>query len=436
MADVAFGQVPFAEQIAFFRQKLNVNTESYLDVWAEQNDRSFMVAGANRDALVADFRDAITATINQGRSLEDWRQDFDRIVAEHGWDYNGGRNWRSRVIYETNLRMSFAAGRWKQLQALKQDRPFWEYLHNDSVQHPRPLHLAWNGLVLSADDPWWHTHFPPNGWGCRCEVRSLSRRDLAKLGKDGPDTAPPIDMQTVTVGQRSPGGPQAVQTPKGIDPGFGYAPGRSLDTPTDLGILRAPPGVPPIPAPIAQGLDAAFDATDARYIGLPEAQAEALHGVERKIVEEVLEHAVAIDADGVERVSVVGTENKVDLRPYLDQLRDLVVTHNHPSGAGFSPEDIGTAAGGKVAEIRIITANGLFRLFMPNGLGWPFELVYMAIEGSDLRQDIASLSLAYARQAVRRWPHLTRAQQNRLAYDRMMLLLMRRYGLIYRVVQP
>lgn len=436
MTGVAFGQVPFAEQIAFFLQKLNVNTESYLDVWAEQHDRSFMVAGANRDALVQDLREAVANAIENGASLEDFRRDFDRIVTEHGWDYNGGRNWRSRVIYETNLRMSFAAGRWKQLQALKQDRPYWQYVHNDSVQHPRPLHLAWNGLVLHADDPWWHTHFPPNGWGCRCEIRSLSRRDLAKLGKDGPDTAPPIDMQTVTVGQRSPGGPQSVQTPKGIDPGFGYAPGRSLDVPTDLGVLRAPPGVPPIPAPIADGLNAAFDATDARYLGLPEAQAHALHAVEREIADALVEHAIAIDAAGITRLAVVGIEDKVDLRPYLHVLRDLVLTHNHPSASGFSPDDIATAAYGGVAEIRVITAQGLYRLSPPDGQRWPFDLIDMAIPGSDLRADIAALALAYVHQALRRWPHLTRAQQDRLAYDRLMLLLMRRYGLIYRVVQP
>src|SRR5699024_1011605 len=77
-----------------------------------------------------------------------------------------------------------------------------------------------------ADDPWWHTHYPPNGWGCKCSIRALNARDLKRLGKDGPDKAPPTHMQEHIVGQRSPGGPRTVESPAGVDPGFAYAPGR------------------------------------------------------------------------------------------------------------------------------------------------------------------------------------------------------------------
>ncbi|HEL3182401.1 TPA: hypothetical protein UME25_004593, partial [Stenotrophomonas maltophilia] len=95
MAGVAYAQLPFREQIEFFRRKKNVLTESYLDVWESEHDSSFMVAGANRDALLADFRQSIDRVIAEGRTLQQFREDFDRIVATHGWDYNGGRNWRS-----------------------------------------------------------------------------------------------------------------------------------------------------------------------------------------------------------------------------------------------------------------------------------------------------------------------------------------------------
>lgn len=161
-----YGSLPFAEQVEFFRRKLNVNTRAWTDVYEAQHDVAFMVAGANRDDLVADFREAVGKAIADGATLSDFRRDFDRIVAKHGWDYTGGRNWRSRVIYETNLRQSYNAGRWEQLQQLKSVRPYWRYRHSDAVEVPRPIHLSWDGLVLHADDPWWHTHFPANGWGC------------------------------------------------------------------------------------------------------------------------------------------------------------------------------------------------------------------------------------------------------------------------------
>ena len=163
------------------------------------------------------------AAISEGTTLEEFRKDFDRIVATHGWDYNGGRDWRSRVIYETNLNTAYAAGRYEQLQAA----PYWQYVHADWVTNPRHQHLAWDGLVLRRDDPWWQTHYPPNGWGCQCSVRGLWLRDLQAMGKEGPDEAPEVHMVERLIGQRNPRGPRLVLVPEGIDPGFEYIPGSS-----------------------------------------------------------------------------------------------------------------------------------------------------------------------------------------------------------------
>jgi hypothetical protein len=228
MADnVRYGSLPFSQQIRFFRGKANLPTRAWTDIYTREHDYAFVVAGANRDAIVADFRTAVDRAISEGRSLADFRKDFDRIVREHGWDYKGGRNWRSRVIYETNLRTSYAAGRYEQLQEVKRRRPFWRYRHSDAVQHPRPHHVAWDGLIIHADDPWWKTHYPPNGWGCQCYVEALAERDLRRLGKDGPDKAPASPEVEHVIGTRSPGGPRTVRTPEGIDPGFEYPPGAS-----------------------------------------------------------------------------------------------------------------------------------------------------------------------------------------------------------------
>ncbi len=223
MAEAAYGSLPFAEMVRFFLRKLNLTTEHWTDIYTREHDWSFVVAGANREALVADFRAAVDKAINEGTTLEAFRQDFDRIVAAHGWDYNGGRDWRSRVIYETNLNSSYAAGRYEQLQAA----PYWQYVHADWVTNPRHQHLAWDGLVLRSDDPWWQTHYPPNGWGCQCSVRGLWPRDLAAMGKDAPDEAPEVHLVERLIGQRNPRGPRLVQVPEGIDPGFEYIPGSS-----------------------------------------------------------------------------------------------------------------------------------------------------------------------------------------------------------------
>lgn len=125
------------------------------------------------------------------------------------------------------MRSSYMAGRLEQLMAVREERPYWQYLHSDAVEHPREDHEAWNGMVLRWDDPWWQYHFPINAWGCQCGVRALSEDDLRRMGKTGPDQAPPIVWQTRTIGQNSPDGPRVVEVPQGIDPGFEYMPGQA-----------------------------------------------------------------------------------------------------------------------------------------------------------------------------------------------------------------
>ena len=228
MANVAYGSLPFKEQIEFFRRKINIPTNSYADIYNNEHDYAFVVAGANRNALLNDFRAVIDKAISQGTTLEEFRKDFAEIVEKHGWSYNGSFNWRSRVIYETNLNSSYQAGRYQQLRDAQ--FPYMEYLHSDYVEHPRELHQSWNHLVLNFNDPWWDSHFPPNGYGCQCRVRGRTKGDLKRMGKDGPDAAPTINWVDRVIGENSDN-PRIVRVPEGIDPSFEHIPGQTrLDT--------------------------------------------------------------------------------------------------------------------------------------------------------------------------------------------------------------
>lgn len=219
-----FAPLPFQEAIDYYRGKVNIPTRRWDDLWQGMHARGFMVAGAMRDDMLADFRGAIDQAISEGTTIADFRKTFDDVVARTGWDYKGGRGWRTSVIFNTNLQTAYSAGRYRQQTDpdVLDDRPFLMYKHGDSV-NPRPEHLAWDGLVLPADDPWWQIHYPPNGWGCTCHVVSLSRRDLDKMGKNGPDNAPEMELQRVTTRT----GMTYEVADKGIDPGWDYNPGEA-----------------------------------------------------------------------------------------------------------------------------------------------------------------------------------------------------------------
>lgn len=263
---VNYGSKPFKEQLKFFRDKLDMSTDSWASIWHEQHDRAFVIAGAMKGEVLTDIRGAIDSAIAKGTTLEQFRKDFDAVIAKTGWQYNGGRNWRTRIIYETNLRQAYNAGRYRQMEALKEQMPYWEYRHNDSVEHPRPEHLAWDGLVLAATDPWWNTHKPQNGWGCKCSIRPLSKRDMEDrgltLGK-----APPIEWEEHTVGIRGPH-PRTVKVPKGIDPGFAYAPGQNrISDVLEYATARANA----MPAEIATGFISSMVSTQfSRWYARPE----------------------------------------------------------------------------------------------------------------------------------------------------------------------
>lgn len=224
---VSHGSLPFKEQIDYFRGKVDLPTRAWTDIYNAEHDYAFVVAGAVKRDLLTDLRGAVEKSITNGTTLEQFRKDFDQVVGKHGWQYKGERGWRTNVIWETNLRQSYNAGREEQMAdpELRKRRPYGLYRHGDSA-HPRPMHLAWNGTTLPLDDAWWETHSPSCGWGCKCKKFMLSARDVERQGlRIGP--APEVEWEDRIIGKNSPEGPRTVRVPKGIDPGFEYAPGRS-----------------------------------------------------------------------------------------------------------------------------------------------------------------------------------------------------------------
>lgn len=231
-------KLPFDQQVAFFRGKLGnlIPTERWDDVWKSAHDTGFMVAGAAKADLLADFASAVDKAISEGTSIGQFRADFDAIVKKHGWSYKGEYNWRTRTIYRTNMATSYSAGRLVQLK--DGGFEFWVYRHSDSVARPRPLHVSWDGLTLPATDPWWSTHYPPNGWGCQCYV--IGARDARTVRRLGGNISSAPDDGSAPDG-----------TPNGIDKGWDYQPGA---TATDRVRQSIAEKLPELPEKLADSL--------------------------------------------------------------------------------------------------------------------------------------------------------------------------------------
>lgn len=216
MADVRF-----AEAIEWLRRRLAMAPDEWLALVREVDAAAADRAAGMSDALISDILTEVMAAIEDGTGLGAFLDAFDDLIRRHGW--SAGETAadvarRARLTYRVTVAQAYAAGRWQQIQRLKASRPYLRYVHVDpelSQPASREEHAAWHGLILPVDHEWWVTHYPPNGWNCRCYVQSLSERDLVRYGRRVSE--PPPERTVI----RFVGG-RPVETPWGIDPGFAY----------------------------------------------------------------------------------------------------------------------------------------------------------------------------------------------------------------------
>ena len=217
--------VKFQEAISFYRQKILIPTESWRDLQGLIHSKAFTVAGATEVQLLLDLYKDVEKAISDGETISQFRKRFDTTVNKHGWSYNGRRGWRSQVIYQNNKNTARAAGRWQQQERLAHKRPYLLYL-TAGDSRVREDHARWNYLLLPVDHPFWNTHYPPNGWNCRCKVVSVNERDIKRMGLTHPDPDSLSEHLTPFKTIDKETGEELIKLP-GIDLGWDYNPGKA-----------------------------------------------------------------------------------------------------------------------------------------------------------------------------------------------------------------
>ena len=223
--------VPPLEAIEHFRAKGYHIGFDWRDSMAAHHVGSFTVAKAMRLDILEDIRGAVDEAIAEGLTLRQFQQRLEPTLRRKGWwgqremvdPVTGERRLvqlgsprRLRTIFGTNIRMATAHGRWQRVQRLKEHMPYMRYVAVLDAR-TRPEHARWHGIVLPVDHPFWRTHFPPNGWHCRCIAVQLSDDDLARYGYS---VSPDPDTTARPWTNRRTG--ETIQVPLGIDPGFGH----------------------------------------------------------------------------------------------------------------------------------------------------------------------------------------------------------------------
>ena len=206
MADI----VP-QEALAYLKNKSLKPAFSYKDVWHEEHATAFTVAKAMQLDVLADLHHAVIDAMEQGQSFESFKKNIAPVLQQKGWwgkkemtdpltgktvNAQLGSDRRLQTIYRVNMRSAYQKGQYE--RTMQSDlHPYLMYRIGPSLHH-REDHQSWDGLILPKDDPFWDSHFPPNGWGCKCYTRAVTearkklyefesfREELQKLVQNWP----------------------------------------------------------------------------------------------------------------------------------------------------------------------------------------------------------------------------------------------------------
>lgn len=192
---VKFGLLTPDAAIAYLKAKGYALSWGWRDVRQEEHALSFTVAKCMRLDILKDIKDALEKAQVEGHPFAQFKKGLAPMLQEKGWwgespftvDGAGdpaqlGSDHRLQTIFRVNMQTAYQAGRWKGFWANKESRPYLVY---SAVldRRTRPAHAALHGSVWNIDDPNINQIYPPNGWRCRCTMRSMSPDDLAASGK-------------------------------------------------------------------------------------------------------------------------------------------------------------------------------------------------------------------------------------------------------------
>jgi hypothetical protein len=79
-----------------------------------------------------------------------------------------------KAEYNTAISASSMAGRWMEIEDMKQEFPLLQYKTVGDAR-VRPTHAALDNIVRPVGDKFWDLYYPLNGWNCRCSTAQLSK---------------------------------------------------------------------------------------------------------------------------------------------------------------------------------------------------------------------------------------------------------------------
>jgi SPP1 gp7 family putative phage head morphogenesis protein len=146
---------------------------------SEAHDKAFTVAKVLNADILQLIYDFIETAKNEGWTFKEFKERLIEKLEQTGW--SGLTPSRLKVIYDTNIQMSYSQGKYKQQKLISNIYPFWKY-----TQKERPTkrhdHSRFHNKVFRHDDPIWKKIYPPSGFGCKCSVVPIKDNSRMETG--------------------------------------------------------------------------------------------------------------------------------------------------------------------------------------------------------------------------------------------------------------
>lgn len=184
------------------REKLNEGVEQGFGSTLSELNK-----GANRFQSLASLKDNVTffsaaKTFQQVndmqflrfddegfiRSFSDFKKDAGAVFCMYNVEW-------LETEFNTSISQSQSAEQWVTIQESKKDLPLLQYQTADD-ERVRDEHVAWDNIIRPVDDPFWNTHYAPNGYNCRCTIIQLASGSVSSL-KGVPKNSVPLFADNV-----------------------------------------------------------------------------------------------------------------------------------------------------------------------------------------------------------------------------------------------
>ena len=157
----------YDDALKYFQKRMRLTSEDVEKLKKLYNQKSLEVVKTSTAVVQKYAQKAIEESIANGEHVKDAMARLNAALESAGVNYPSPFLIESLV--KSNIGAAYSAGKWFALQdpAIQEEQAGFLYVTTGD-NRVRDSHQSWDYFTGPKDHPFWQTHYPLCGWGCRC----------------------------------------------------------------------------------------------------------------------------------------------------------------------------------------------------------------------------------------------------------------------------